>query len=300
MKITWFGTASILLETEKSRILFDPFVPMRGSKVQTTLSDYAGVDRIVATHGHFDHVRNIPALARQNPGLRVYCSETPCRSLQKAGTAAQVLVKIAPGDTVRIGDVSIDVYQGKHAALEGLNLSALLLPRVYRYCYCIPRLLLELLRYPEKKETLFFDVCTENKHIFHLGSMNLADEVDYPSGCDLLILPYASYRDNLAKADQMMNCPAAGSRSSSRNTGQFIPYKRENGGKPNWTRKKKKREARRPIPWALPRWARCCVNLLSPALWPCWWARSIILLTRFLSATASVSLATQPPMSPFR
>ena len=206
MKITWFGTVSILLETEKSRILFDPFVPMRGSKVQTTLSDYAGVDRIVATHGHFDHVRNIPALARQNPGLRVYCSETPCRSLQKAGTAAQVLVKIAPGDTVRIGDVSIDVYQGKHAALEGLNLSALLLPRVYRYCYCIPRLLLELLRYPEKKETLFFDVCTENKHIFLLGSMNLADEVDYPSGCDLLILPYAGYRDNLAKADQMMNC----------------------------------------------------------------------------------------------
>ena len=51
---------------------------------------------------------------------------------------------------------------------------------------------------------IFLDICTENKHIFLLGGMNLADEVDYPSGCDLLILPYAGYRDNLAKADQMM------------------------------------------------------------------------------------------------
>ena len=32
MKITWYGTASILLETEGERILFDPFVQLPGGE----------------------------------------------------------------------------------------------------------------------------------------------------------------------------------------------------------------------------------------------------------------------------
>lgn len=40
MKITWLGTASVRIETEGERILFDPFVQLAGGENPNCIDDF--------------------------------------------------------------------------------------------------------------------------------------------------------------------------------------------------------------------------------------------------------------------
>ena len=44
--ITWFGTASILIEACGQKLLFDPFVELNGGSNPNTLEDFEGVGDI--------------------------------------------------------------------------------------------------------------------------------------------------------------------------------------------------------------------------------------------------------------
>lgn len=52
----------------------------------------------------------------------------------------------------------------------------------------------------ENGETLFYVIRAEGKTVFHMGSMNLRDDVDYPSECDMLLLPYNGWEDSFPPA----------------------------------------------------------------------------------------------------
>lgn len=43
MEIKWHGTASIEMKNQTGRILFDPFVPLKGSAVPVKIEDYAEI-----------------------------------------------------------------------------------------------------------------------------------------------------------------------------------------------------------------------------------------------------------------
>ena len=62
MKVQWYGTAAASVITENSKILFDPYIPMKGSEVKTTADDYSGFKDIVITHAHIDHAGSIAEL----------------------------------------------------------------------------------------------------------------------------------------------------------------------------------------------------------------------------------------------
>lgn len=55
-------------------------------------------------------------------------------------------------------------------------------------------------RCKEKGETVFYDIEAEGKRIDILGSLNLRDDAEYPTGCDLLIMAYNGWKDNLPPA----------------------------------------------------------------------------------------------------
>ena len=63
MKITWYGTATIGIDDGKTRLIFDPFVRMNKRIETTPVEGFAGFDAVLVTHGHFDHIYSIPALA---------------------------------------------------------------------------------------------------------------------------------------------------------------------------------------------------------------------------------------------
>lgn len=70
MKITWLGHSSFRIETAKNIILIDPFLSGNpGAKGVDFKEAVKGVNHIVLTHGHGDHVGDTAGIAKETGAL---------------------------------------------------------------------------------------------------------------------------------------------------------------------------------------------------------------------------------------
>ena len=69
MKITWFGTATLAVEDGDTRLLLDPFTRMNKKLPRLCIGDFTGYDYLLLSHGHFDHMMDVPAVFGV-PGFR--------------------------------------------------------------------------------------------------------------------------------------------------------------------------------------------------------------------------------------
>lgn len=209
MKITWFGTASVSIETENGRLLFDPFVPLKGSRTGICEEDFTGFDTIFLTHGHVDHLASLPRLMK-NGSAHVWCTKTPSVTLKKKGVPSGRIHEIKPGDTVAIGVFTVQALQGWHIVYDRpYVMKTLLSPRILRYFYNLPWLLYQCAVCRENGETLAYAIKAEGKTILLLGSLGYDPDAAYPAGADLLILPFQGASDLATPALEIIGkvCP---------------------------------------------------------------------------------------------
>ena len=97
MKLSWYGTASVMLESDGYRLLFDPFlgIPIQDSLCRRKLRavKLRTADAVLVTHGHFDHILDIPRLYKGSD-IKVYATKTPCRTLIAHGLPKENLTLI--------------------------------------------------------------------------------------------------------------------------------------------------------------------------------------------------------------
>ena len=117
MKITWLGTAAIRLEADGETVLFDPFVQLVGGENPNCLDDFLQDQTICVTHGHLDHMMDVPEFLdpESDAEATVYCGEVAAETLSDMVENTSNVVKVRPGDVIRLGDVRILVMEGKHA-----------------------------------------------------------------------------------------------------------------------------------------------------------------------------------------
>jgi len=66
MKITYLGHATLLVEINNKKILFDPFIT--GNELASDIDvETLKVDYVFVTHGHQDHVLDVEAILKNNP-----------------------------------------------------------------------------------------------------------------------------------------------------------------------------------------------------------------------------------------
>ncbi len=201
MKITWYGTASILIESGDTRLLFDPYMKelFKGTEPQemhdARLAAFSAQTNILITHGHLDHLAHVKDIF-QDRDCMVYLSRTPYKTLKKHKFPQEKMTLIAPGATLRFGDVTVNVYQGAHVKFDSrLICSILFSGRTWRHFFRAVSLGIRALKYPEKKETLFYDIRAEGKTVDIMGSAQLKDGETYPTGADVLILAHQGRSD---------------------------------------------------------------------------------------------------------
>lgn len=200
MKIIWHGTASVELQSVSSRLLTDPFVPLKGAEWSTDISSYDGFSDILVTHGHFDHIADIPEIIRRNPETTVHCTDAPYETLLTRGVPETNLKLIRYNETILIGRFSVNVYHGKHAVLPEATFSRVKSMLFNKNAGNLPHIAREALRCRENDETVVYVIHAEGREITIMGSLNLRGDIEYPTGSDILMLPYNGWEDNLPPA----------------------------------------------------------------------------------------------------
>ena len=62
-KVTWYGHACFLIDTNGIRLLTDPF--LSGNAMTPVQADIVQADYILVSHGHGDHLGDTCAIARR-------------------------------------------------------------------------------------------------------------------------------------------------------------------------------------------------------------------------------------------
>ncbi len=201
MKITWYGTASVLMETENSAILFDPFLKYLPSGYEPKelldkrLDAFKKQKNILITHGHFDHLANIKEIYNELP-CKIYLTNAPYNTLTKQNFDKEKLIKITPNQTLSFGDFKVNTLQGKHVKFIKKDIAiSTFTNNPFKDFKRKWHIIGNYLKYPEKDETLFFEIQVENKLVQLMGSAELKEGVPYSTGADLLILPHQGRSD---------------------------------------------------------------------------------------------------------
>jgi L-ascorbate metabolism protein UlaG (beta-lactamase superfamily) len=196
-KLKWYGTAAILLEQDATKLLFDPFFFLRGKCFKPPVDELSAIENILVTHGHLDHIADIPAILKQGVGTTtVYCTAKPQETLISKGVDETRIQQITPGDHLSFGPFEVRVLKGKHIVFNiGLVIKTFLNPRVLTNWNNLRYLQNENRICAEAGETVVYDISAADKRILLLGSLNLDDDTEYPKGADLLILPFQGRSD---------------------------------------------------------------------------------------------------------
>ncbi len=191
MKLQWLGTAGFRFEAEGNAILIDPYLSRNPSArpVQDLSPEGLGpVSHIFVSHGHFDHLMDIPAVARAT-GARVVCSSQAAQMLLKNGMEQdRIQVVEENGQGFEAGPFRVRAFYSVHVRFD-LKLVAKTLIRVGRRLLDIVPL---FTNYP-CGQVLSFRIEAEEKTVHFFGSAGATDpelsQLRELGPLDLLLVP---------------------------------------------------------------------------------------------------------------
>ena len=128
LSMRWLGVAGLELHAGGQTLAIDPFLtrPSIARVAFTRLKPdierirrtIPACDHILVTHAHYDHLLDVPALARQTRAT-VWGSEHTCRICLASGVPQAQVRRVAPGDRLVLGQFRVEVLPATHERLLG-------------------------------------------------------------------------------------------------------------------------------------------------------------------------------------
>jgi L-ascorbate metabolism protein UlaG (beta-lactamase superfamily) len=121
--VTFVGHASVMLTTSHARILIDPYLDdflagvRRREAASLSEGDAQQTSLVLISHAHRDRL-HLPSLRRLPRGARLVVPPR-CRSLVESLGFSEV-IELAPGETLRHGDVEVMAVAARHDGRRGL------------------------------------------------------------------------------------------------------------------------------------------------------------------------------------
>ena len=111
--LTWFGQAGFLIEADEARILVDPYLSERAERRYPPPIDpatLAGVDLVLCTHEHLDHLDlpTVVAVTATSPDARVVVPAPVTGQVTKAGVPADRVIGAVANEPLT--DLAAPVY----------------------------------------------------------------------------------------------------------------------------------------------------------------------------------------------
>jgi L-ascorbate metabolism protein UlaG (beta-lactamase superfamily) len=190
MELTWFGTAGFKIKTDTCTILIDPYFSRNGKalpKQSLKPSDIQDGDVILISHGHFDHIYDVPTVAA-NTGAKVYCGKGIAKTLIRKGMESGQIHEVnSDGENFSLNGIQAQAFFSRHVKFDRW----LIFKTLVRVNFQLPRYLPLMREYPEG-QVLSWRLNVEGKAIHHFGSAgSTSDELARLSSrsTDILLVP---------------------------------------------------------------------------------------------------------------
>ena len=202
IKLKYFGTAGWEITDGTIRVLVDPYIsrvklgtgpsvspeddrPTVGREdyfVSDTLlidSLISGADFILVHHSHFDHLSDVPYIARKT-GAKVIGTETTCNILRAYGISEEQLYPVKGGEDYQFENFSVRVIPSIHSAL---NEKHYIDSRTYTE---VPEAPLKVSEFIEGGSLMFL-ARFANHDVLTMGSMNFVERELHGIETDILL-----------------------------------------------------------------------------------------------------------------
>jgi L-ascorbate 6-phosphate lactonase len=122
--LVWLGQSSVALRLGGATVLVDPFLsphPDRLVPPPFPASEARGVDVLLITHDHLDHLDDeaVPAIAAASPGAVVVVPQELVKRVTALGVDPGRVRGLPPDGSVRLGAVTVDAVPACHG--EGMD-----------------------------------------------------------------------------------------------------------------------------------------------------------------------------------
>lgn len=199
IKLTWFGTATIILEVDGEKLLFDPFFRRNKKLEQPKIDEFCNVDYIFNTHPHFDHLCDMPKILEKTEAQFYGCPVAYNRLKAQCVDVDNKVNKIYVNDTIFTKNSQIKVHSSKHITNDFGIILKTALQTVFKFKIHKAVEILSLHNdFRMGGEIVAFEIDADNKKLLLFGSAGLDEKANLPKDVDVLIWPYQG-RSNMAK-----------------------------------------------------------------------------------------------------
>lgn len=201
MEIQWLGTAGFRIQTRDACFLLDPYLsrnPDAEPRQPLAPKDLAPASHIFVSHGHFDHIMDIPAITRQT-GAEVICSPTAAHTLSDMGLDPDRIKAVEnEGDEITFKGVKAKAFYSRHIRFD-LPLLVTTLVKIGRG---LPKIFPLFSNFP-CGQVLSWQFELENRriHFFGSGGSTVKELEDLSKNpLDILLVPLQGHSDICARA----------------------------------------------------------------------------------------------------
>ena len=190
MELTWLGTAGFRIKAGSTTILIDPYLSRNEmARPQQPLNppDIDDGDLIFISHGHFDHIMDIPEIVSKTEA-KIYCGAGIDDTLIQKGVNQDLIQCIkTDGEEFEFNGLMAQAFYSRHVIFD----RRLLFKTLARINLRLPRYLPLLREYPEG-QVLSWRFKIEDKVLHHFGSGgSTSEELDQlgRQPTDILLVP---------------------------------------------------------------------------------------------------------------
>lgn len=120
LSLTWLGAAGFFIQSGKTGFLIDPFISRSQAarpSVRIPAENLTDASAIFITHGHFDHVIDVPELVEQG-NATVYCTPATAGKLADRGVPKDLVVGVVQGDRFELDGFTAEPFTSRHVTFD--------------------------------------------------------------------------------------------------------------------------------------------------------------------------------------